>query len=58
MLSGQIFSDIIPPMLPPLERQNTERGEVFGMLKVLTTLVRDVLVRIVAKFIYDKLFKE
>lgn len=28
------------------------------MLKTLVSVVRDVLVRIVAKFIYDKIFKE
>ena len=28
------------------------------MLKTLVSVVRDVLVRIVAKFIYDKIFKK
>ena len=35
-----------------------QREEVYIMLKALVSAVRDVLVRIVARFIYDTFFKE
>ena len=45
-------------LLPLKHRAELLREEVLGMFELLSSFVRDVLVQLVAWFIYDQFFKK